>query len=91
MVPGQNRKPRETGQKKAEIEFGIIDRAAAAGREGVCGSVELCRFQVYARMGRDLKGDGYLGGQLVCDKDDIYGHWSPKGRMDGVMQVGVQG
>ena len=35
--------------------------------------------------GTGPEGYGYLGGQLVCDKDDIYGHWSPKGSTAGWM------
>lgn len=37
------------------------------------------------KEGTGPEGYGYLGGQLVCDKDDIYGHWSPKGRTAGWM------
>ncbi|KAK3342417.1 hypothetical protein B0H65DRAFT_395065, partial [Neurospora tetraspora] len=64
----------------------IIDRAAA-GR-CVCSwfsSGSMLQVPGLCKDGTGPEGYGYLGGQLVCDKDDIYGHWSPKGRTAGWM------
>ncbi|EGO54054.1 hypothetical protein NEUTE1DRAFT_103530 [Neurospora tetrasperma FGSC 2508] len=59
----------------------IIDRAAA-GWIDVAGS----RFACKDGTGPNRRaGYGCLGGQLVCGKDDIHGHWSPKGRTAGWM------
>ncbi|KAL0469430.1 hypothetical protein QR685DRAFT_572428 [Neurospora intermedia] len=59
-----------------------IDRAAAGWIDAVAGS----RFACKDGTGPNRRaGYGCLGGQLVCGKDDIHGHWSPKGRTAGRM------